>query len=245
MRFTGYLDYAMDCATSAFSHAWMLSHVCDFLDHDPAFPRGGVFHPDRAYTFLGPAAGFVPGPLQPVEFGALTFEALRRTDVPPVGAVGPVNCVYEELVVTGSIDPLQQFCLCSPAGATPQWAQANLLAGGGCGTKVQTIPGTESFLSMGIGSWTSPTQYPGPEALRWNYGLYDTLDICVGFPNREVFFGVTTFKGFPAFQIIAGGVGAALPPTFVDQGNSKRFPGGGLIKNVPFRSDRVLNLNLP
>lgn len=245
VRFTGYLDYALDCSTNVFSFAWMLSHVCDFLDHDPAFPRGGVFHPDRAYTFVGPAGGFVPGPLQPVEFGPITQEAMRRFDVPPAGALGPVNCVFEERIANGSIDPLQQFCLCSPAGSQAQWVQSFLFATGVCGSSVRTIPGTEQFLSMGIGSWTNPAVYPGQELLRWNFGFYDTFDACTGVSGPEAFFGVSTFKGFPAFEITAAGVGAPLLPTFVDQVNSKRFPGGGLIKNVQFRSDHVLNLNLP
>jgi hypothetical protein len=245
VRFTGYIDYALDCTTGAFSFAWMLTHVCDFIDHDPAFPRGGAFHPDRAYTFVGPGVGFVPGPVQPIETGPMTFEALRKFDVPPPGTVGPVNCAFEEKLANGSINPLQQLCLCSPNGTTAQWSQAFLQANGGCGSFAQTIPGTVSFLSMGIGAWTNPNVYPGPQPLRWNFGFYDTFDACTGVTDQEIFFGVTTFKGFQAFEITSAGIGAPLPATFVDQVNSMQFPGGVVIENLPFRSDKVLNLNVP
>src|SRR5262245_42677783 len=59
VRYTGYIDYALGCAAgSVMQVAWMLTHTCDPIDHAPGFPRAGVFHPGRDYTFVGPAAGF-------------------------------------------------------------------------------------------------------------------------------------------------------------------------------------------
>jgi len=69
-HFTGYVDFAQDCSITpagTFEHAWMLTHACDALDHHAGFPRNGVFHPDRSYSFVAPAAGFVPGAIQPTE----------------------------------------------------------------------------------------------------------------------------------------------------------------------------------
>ena len=69
VRFTGFVDYARSCADNLYEHAWMLTHQCDQIDHAPGFPRAGVFHPDRPYTFVGPAAGFIVDPIQPIEAG--------------------------------------------------------------------------------------------------------------------------------------------------------------------------------
>ena len=35
-----------------------------------------------------------------------------------------------------------------------------------------------------------------------------------------------------------------LPSTFIDQSNSVKLPANVAIRNVPYRSDHVLNLNL-
>ena len=35
VRFTGYVDYALNCSTNSFEHAWMLTHSCDSIDHSP------------------------------------------------------------------------------------------------------------------------------------------------------------------------------------------------------------------
>jgi hypothetical protein len=140
VRFTGYVDYARDCASGQFQFAWMLSHVCDKIDHAPGFPRAGVFHPDRSYTFVGPAAGFVPGPVQPLEGGATAFEDVRRLIYPMPGTTGPIMCDFEERI-QHSLMPQQQFCSCATGGnPAPQWLLGNLFIGGSCGTTV-TTPG--------------------------------------------------------------------------------------------------------
>jgi hypothetical protein len=244
VRFTGYVDYARNCSANAFQFAWMLSHVCDSIDHDPSYARGGAFHPDRSYTFVGPATGFVPGPLQPIEAGATPFESLRRWRVPPVGATGPVQCEFEERLATASLNPLSNFCLCA-GGPTQQWVLSDLQVLGACGTNVQGGGAGLPYLSMGIGAWTIPGTFPGQESLRWNTGLYLYSDPCNGAVLDEFFFGVTTMGGYSAFQYLASGPGPALPPKFVDQANSKLFPTGNLTRNVPFGSDHVLNLNFP
>ena len=60
------------------------------------------------------------------------------------------------------------------------------------------------------------------------------------------FFGVSTFRGFPANRIdCAGLIGPPLPLTFVDQGNSLGFPGFVPILNFKYVTDITLNFNLP
>jgi hypothetical protein len=125
----------------------------------------------------------------------------------------------------------------------------NLTVMGVCGSSVTTpgAPFLPGYLSMAIGTWTIPGTYPGVERVRWNAGGYDYIDPCPpGVVRREVFFGVTTFDGYPANQILAGGVGGPLPLTFIDQSNSLMPPNGagGTIMNVPYVSDHILNLNL-
>lgn len=244
-RFTGYVDYARDCGTGLWQFAWMLTHACDAVDHDIGYPRGGTFHPDRAYTFLGPAAGFVPGAVQPSEAGATPFEYLRRWKVPPPGATGPVSCESEERLINAMVNPVNQGCLCGSSG-TPQYVFADLMVNGACGSTIQGFgPGSLPFISMGIGTWTNPGVYPGIQTLRWNTNFCLYTDPCSGTIRDEYFFGVSTLGGFPANQYLASGIGPPLPRTFVDQCNSMLFPGGVLTRNVPFQSDHIFGLNLP
>ena len=245
VRFTGYLDYAKNCATGIFHNAWMISHVCDPIDHNPGFPRGGMFHPDRSYTFVGPSAGFVPGPIQPIEgTPGSALEAVRRVNLPPPGATG-TTCEYEENI-SYSLMPIQQLCLCAAMfPATPQWLIANLMLAGACGTTITTPGGPflPGFISMGIGSWTIPGTYPGVERLRWNAGGYDYGDPCIGTARREVFFGATTIDGWFALQLPSFGPGVPLPLTFIDQSNSLRLNPAVTVMNLPYFSDHFLNLN--
>ena len=252
VRFTGYVDYAQNCTTGSavYEHAWMLTHACDFIDHQAFFPRAGVFHPDRSYSFVGPAAGFVPGPVQPFEGipgfpVASASEALRRRNLMAV----PATCSYEENVNV-QLFAQQQFCQCGLPG-TQQFLLARLNVFGSCGPSGATVTGgpfLPGYLSMGIGSWTIPGVFPGVEALRWNAGGYDYFDAgCGGLPFRqEVFFGVTTINGYPATQLLSGGPAGPLSLTFIDQSNSLLPPAGagGTTMNIPYVSDHILNLNL-
>ena len=142
--------------------------------------------------------------------------------------------------------PVAQFCVCAGSpGSAPQWQESDLFIGGTCGTSI--ISGTPpailpGYLSMGLGRWGDPTTYPGVEALRWNIGDYQVVDGCTGITKQEVFTGVTTIGGFPAHTIDASGVGAPMPPLFIDQVNCLDRSGGVRL-NVPFWSSRVINLN--
>lgn len=243
VKHTGYVDWAYDCQTGTWSNAWMLTHACDLVDHDPGYPRGGSFHPDRSFTFVGPAAGFAIGPMFPGEGGGGASEAVRRIrSGTTTGAIGVPVCEYEEQVQF-SVTPIAKYCSCSPNGA-PQWQESDIFVGGACGTMISgTVGGTlPAFLSMGIGRWTDVNTYPGPEFLRYNVGDYVTVDGCTGVTHNEYAFGVTTMEGWGAFQLTANGIGAQLPQTFIDQATSMRRKGGPLL-NAPGMPTRVINLN--
>jgi len=245
VRFTGYIDYALDCATPGAvpRQAWMLSHVCDTVDHAPGFPRAGAFHPDRSYTFVGPSAGFVPAPVVAIEgTPGSPFSYVRRLRHPVPGTTGPIRCEYEERA--SHVLPNATFCLCTVGPAlSMQWNTGPLTMPGACGTSISPpgipVPG---FVSMGIGSWTLPGVYTGVEDLRWNVGAYADVDPCTGVTRNAIFYGVTTLGGYGAVDLMSGGLGAPLPLIFIDQADSISTPGTG-VANVPFRSEIVLNLN--
>jgi len=246
VRFTGYIDYCMDCSTpppNSFSYAWMLNHECDRLDHRAGYGRAGTFHKNRSYTFVGPSAGFVPNPSLPVEAGPILAEDVRVIDLPiPAPLIG--QCYFEEPLLGGTITPQTQICLCKPSSSIFQYSVASLALGGACGTVVNNggqFP--KRFVSKAIGSWTNPLVFPGTEDLRWNMGGYVYTD-CRPLTRNDACYGVTTMGGWPALAIDFNGLGAPLPPTFIDQGNSLAMSLNTTM-NVPYFSDHILNLNLP
>lgn len=258
-RFTGYLDYARECAAGTYQFAWMLSHLCDQIDHAAGFERSGTYHPDRSYTLVGPALGFVPGAPVPFEATAGSpFDALRQRPIYPVPGGEPCGpwratastCASEE-PSSHALLPVQQSCFCTPGGQ-PMFSEGSLSVMGSCGTSI-TSPGgpfLSGFLSMTIGAWTDPTRFPGAEALRWNAGNYGRVVPPQIPPENEVYFGVTTLGGWAGTQILGGGSGSPLPSTYIDQGSSKRFvcgARGGLVPatalNLPYVSDSFINLN--
>ena len=243
IKHTGYVDWALDCANNTWSNAWMLTHACDKIDHDPGYPRGGSFHPGRSFTFVGPAAGFALGPVFPGEGGGGAAEGVRRIrSSTAAGAIGVPVCEYEEQIQF-SVMPLAQYCACSANGLN-QWQESDVFISGACGTTITGSGGVTlpALLSMGIGRWTNPNAYPGTELLRYNVSDYTVLDGCSGVTQHEYAFGVTTMDGFAAFQLTANGIGGQLPPVFIDQVNSMRKIGGPLL-NVPSHASRVINLN--
>ncbi len=239
VRFTGYIDYAQPCggSTAPVTQAWMVTHGCDSIDHQIGYPRGGVFHPDRLYTFVGPSAGFAVGAGGAVEVGGTPFEAIRRWDAITM----PARCNFEERLLNANFNPLTFLCMCGVGPAL--WWEANLTALGSLGTTITPYPGSHPFRSFPIGTWTNPAVFPGVEQLR-----YTTNDLqyqeCTGNPPRqEYYFGVTTAGGFQAFQV--GPVPPnPLPLMFIDQGNSVLLPGGFPTRNRTYRTDHILNLNL-
>jgi len=238
MRVSGYIDYAQDCISGQIYEAWMLTHACDAIDHDPAFPRGGVFHPNEYYTFVGPSAGFAVGVAPQVEAGVSTLESVRRWDT----AFGNADCQPEEPLNVANFIPFTTSCLCSAGGG--QWYEAQLAGNGVFGTAFSTLPGMNDYKSVAIGTWTNPNVYPGVEELRWSTSTLRWFETCTGAQQIEYFFGATTTGGYPAFVPGTSGLIVPLPPMFVDQSNSKFSTANVSTRNIPFRSDHILNLNL-
>jgi hypothetical protein len=237
VHFSGYIDYAFNCANNTWEHAWMLAHTCDRIEHAPGFPRAGFFHPDWEYTFVGPGAGFNVGVAPTLENGGSSFEALRSWDL----TVMPPRCRFEEPMQQFSINTQQTSCLC---GTGPgQWHEALMFGAGQWGSSFAPIPGSQTFLSMAVGSWTNPLVYPGQTEVRWNTSYVSYIDGCVGPPKAEYFYGATTTTSNFPFQVQGGGF-TPLPQQFVDMANQKRIPPNVNMRNTPVWSDHVLNLNL-
>lgn len=243
-RFTGYLDYTEDCSTpgGASQFAWMLTHACDAFDHHAGFPRAGAFHADRSFSFVGPAAGFVPGPLQPTE-GTLasSYDSVRQR-IKTTAAPTTVVCTFEEPVIH-TLTPQQQLCVCGAPGSN-QFLIGDLNVQGACGTAIRNPPVgplLPGYVSMGIGSWTNANLYPGVQALRWSIGGYDVVD-CTGVTVHQVYHGVTTIGGYQAFELVGGNPGNPLPPLFLDQASSQR-PNGTPTMNTPYTSYHLMTLN--
>ncbi|MFN0244118.1 MAG: hypothetical protein ACKVWV_14600 [Planctomycetota bacterium] len=241
MRVTGYIDYAQSCVAGAIQleSAWMLTHGCDSIDHVAGFPRAGAFHPGRFYSFVGPSAGFSVGAGSVVESGTTATECVRRWDATAL----PARCDHEEPLLFATFNPSGTTCMC---GVGPGlWYEAFFNAAGNTGTTITPYPGSDPFRSYPIGTWTNPAAYPGVEQLRWNTNDLQYVE-CTGVGRQEYYFGVTTSGGFPALTIpsIAPGLPVPLPLTFIDQANSVLLPANVVTRNVPYRSDHILNLNL-
>jgi len=246
VKVSGYIDFAQACVATGppVQIAWMLAHACDTIDHAPGFPRAGVFHPERSYAFVGPAAGFVPTPLTVLEGtpGSM-LEAMRRLRHPAPGTTGPITCEFEERL-NHFLGPVATFCLCATSPPlSAQWLNAPLNLASACGsTLVSPGPFLPGYLSMGIGRWTAPGTFPGVEDVRWNAGSYIDSDPCTGIARNVVAYGATTLGGFPATQVLSSGIGGPLPLIFLDQADAIRT-GGGPVMNVPYLSELILNLN--
>ena len=244
VRFTGYADWAYDCSTGKWSNAWMLTHACDGFDHVKGWPRGGGFHPDSSYTFVGPAASFTPDPNVPAPNGLGKTEAVRRA-VPASIFTLPTKVVvpqYEE-TVQFQVNNISEACACDPSGKTPQFTVSDMAISGTCGTSaVSSTKFFNGYVSMGIGAFNDPATYPGLETLSWSVAELIYQDPCVSTNKREAFFGVSTQGGYKAQSIQTAGPPIGLPSTFIDMANSTRK--GNLVLNEPFRSGHILNFNL-
>ena len=112
-----------------------------------------------------------------------------------------------------------------------------------CGTTVSSFAGADPFHSIPVGMWTNPALFPGVEELGWNCNEAQYAD-CVGTVGLEYSYGVTTAGGYPAFSLNSATPSVPLSLTFLDQSNSAILPGAVPARNVRYRSDHILNLNL-
>ncbi|MBI3847133.1 MAG: hypothetical protein HY292_21100 [Planctomycetes bacterium] len=214
----GYIDYARDCQTNQWTAAGSLYHGCDAEIHGPTSARPAPpagFH-TRSYSWVWPAAGFVP---------FSSTEAGRRSEgTVEAGAVRlnqwttrPGITRYEEPVTAGQVQATGERCNCTGAGSlVPQYVVTQISGGAAsCGSIFQTSGA--GLLQKRIGRWTAPA-FPGAEYLLLDFGNIDHANGCNGLATTEYFEGVETIGGFPA----ASHGGAPLAPQFEDLASSNR-----------------------
>jgi len=210
----GYVDYA-SCSTApgSWQNTLVLYHACDRFIHTPGLSsRPGSFHPDGSYAIVAPhttTQPFVPSDVM-ASSGPLIAEGTRN--------VTPTSfCIVEDRVTGGSITKLAAGCICS-LSLTPKHQTFRDFKGATlCSTG---LPGSWSTLFVlfptlpwihlvgtSIGTWTGPVDYPGPERVWAEEGLFVISDACSG-DFVEIKYGASTRGGFPIIPI-----GGALTTT--------------------------------
>ena len=236
----GYVDYAKVCQTGQFEHALMLFHGCDWLINNQLLSsnQGGA-NPIRSHAIVAPDTQLIP--FQPLDF----FVAAAPTDFDAVRTIGdlanpggPAGCNAEEdLLPNGTYNPLAYGCLCPPSAGPTQVAVIDMVGQSDCGSAFQSLnlfgvtPWFET-VSMSIGEWTTGNDYPGPERVRADEGLFlyrDGCEAAAGAANGgqafEIFYGAETVGGFAAYLREPFGV-QVFAQHFVDLVSNWRRPAG-------------------
>jgi hypothetical protein len=234
--FTGYIDYALDCASGTWQVAWSLDHGCDGIHHAPGTARPGAFHPTRSFDFVGPGAGFLPVPGGPAtSMGTIFQQAVRWNN----WTASPSICTFEE-PAQGTFQAVQPgFCKCG-SGPTGQYVMTFVNANGACGTTVN--PGANGpFLQKKIGRWSNLNVFPGDEALRFDFGWLQYRNACTGALTQEWFEGVESLRGYAKFDF----QGLSLGNQFEDLGSANLSNSSQAVRiGAPHVSYYMLNFNL-
>jgi hypothetical protein len=236
--FSGYIDYALNCATNTWQVAFAISHECDSIHHQPGSARPAPatgLHPTRSFSVVAPSSTFAATTSGPMSDGAVISEAIRWNDwIPPQ----PL-CTFEE-PVTGAFIAQNQFCFCVP-GAPPQYISTQVNVNSVCGSSAMPSP-AGPFMQKRIGGWTSATTFPGIEFALFDFGWLEYVNGCSMTPSREWFEGGETIGGYPAHSHS----GVTLAPEFEDLGSCNRsVPDPTVRIGAPHISDYLMYLNLP
>jgi hypothetical protein len=238
--FSGYIDYALDCATGAWQVAMMLSHECDSIHHAAGTARpapAGGFHPTRSFTIVAPGATFVPSVTGPMSDGSVTAEAIRWNNWAPAPA--PL-CTFEE-PVNGGFFAQNQFCFCTTASASPQYISTLVDVVSTCGSQATPSP-IGPFMQKRIGGWTAAASFPGLEFVLFDFGFLNYRNGCTALGTQEWFEGGETIGGYPAH----GFTGLTLAPEFEDLGSCNNSTINPAVKiGAPHVSNFMMYLNLP
>ena len=240
--FSGYIDYALDCATNTWQVAFTLNHECDAVHHQTGFsrpaPPGGL-HPTRSFSIVCPGAGFVPytGVAGlPRSDGTITAEAIRWNNwaSPP-----PQACSFEE-PVNGGMLAQNEFCFCVTSGPA-QYIATVVDAVSVCASQAVPSP-LGMFMQKRVGNWTAPGAFPGVEYTLFDFGWLAYRNGCSGTNTQEWFEGGETVGGYPA----TGFGGALLDREFEDWG-SCNVDTVNLAPRIgaPHFSSYLIYLNLP
>jgi hypothetical protein len=242
LYFSGYIDYALDCATNTWQVAFVLSHECDSIHHQPGFSRpapAGGLHPTRSFSIVCPGvtfAPFVPAAGNPRSDGAITAEALRWNNW---AAPAPQACSFEE-PANGGFFAQNEFCSCVPTGPA-QYISTNVDAVSVCGSQAVPSP-VGPFMQKRIGGWTAAASYPGIEYALFDFGWLAYRNGCSATNTQEWFEGGETVGGYPAVSF----AGTPLDPEFEDLGSSNASTTVPAVRiGAPHVSNYLLYLNLP
>jgi hypothetical protein len=233
----GHVDYALDCNTGQFKTSVVLFHGADWLINFPGISSNNAgANPTRSYALVAPNTPinpFVPA-LSLITPAPVAFESVR--------AIGNINqpgtpalCNSEENLAQGFYNPLAFGCLNPPALGPVNSAAVQLQGASQCGSNFQsinlfgTVPWLE-LISTSLGSWTTGNDYPGPEAVRADEGLFAYRDACqagtVGNGQAlEIFYGTESQGGFGAFLVDPTGV-LVGHKNFIDLVSNWRRPVG-------------------
>jgi hypothetical protein len=233
----GYVDYALDCTFLQMKNSVVLYHGSDWLINFPGISSNlSGANPLNSYALVAPVTGATP--FFPTDFlippGNLQFDSLRAVgDVNLPGT--PAACNHEERTSQGVYQPLGFGCLNPPSLGPIQAAAVFVNGASFCGSNYQslnlfpTLPWLE-MITNSIGAWTGSNDYPGPERVRANEGLFLYRDSCQsgtvgGGQAFEVFYGAETRGGFTAS--IAGTSGTVVTVfNFLDMCSNWRRPVG-------------------
>lgn len=242
-HFTGYVDYAQDCFTGTFTCAGAITHELDQVDHASGFSRAGVFHPDRNYDFVWPAAGFVPETNETFTDGSFATGSLRPLDWSVLPASSQIE-TYEDKFSIGALTHFADTtCAGDPSGPASTYRMYFSGRTDLCGIRASGNPADERTLECrAIGGWTDPSRFPGQESVLLMNGVLRMSDPCRPRTRDEFFRGVMTRGGFPAQDITRDGLGGAFWPNMFDLGNELGLPPAmANSRNVKFISDLIIN----
>lgn len=232
----GYVDYVLDCTFGSFKNVVVLYHASDWLINFPGISGNlGGANPIGSHALVGPDNPI--NPFLPVDFlippGALPFDSLRAVgDINLPGT--PAACNAEQSTTQGTYVPLAFGCLNPPSLGPIQSAAVQINGASSCGSSYLSVNlfGTVPWLDMitsSIGAWTTNNEYPGPERVRANEGLFVYRDSCQlgtpGFQAFEIFYGAETRGGFTA-TIQSGTTPPVSVANFLDLVSNWRRPAG-------------------
>lgn len=230
----GYVDYARVCQTGQFKQALMLFHGSDFLIHYPGISSGvGGANPLRSHALVAPDTAlqpFIPAP-SVVAAGVFAEDSVRSVGNP----AAPACRTEEDLFAGGTYQPLAFGCINPPALGPIQTAAIAMQGQSNCGSGFQSLnlfgltPWFET-ISNSIGQWVGLGEYPGPERVRADEGLFQYRDGCQAAGpgagiSLEIFYGAETLGGFPS-QLVEPGAVVVPVGHFVDLVSNWRRPAG-------------------
>ena len=247
VHFTGYVDYARDCATGTFYCSGAVTHELDKFDHTSftGSPRSGSFHSERNYDFVWPAAGFVPETAENFSSSGFATGNLRPLDWSVLPGSSQIE-VFEDRFTGGStLHFADRICASDPSKPPSTYRIALSATTDACGIQAYSVGGVTSLWCRALGGWTDPARFPGQESVLMVHGFLRMNDPWRPRTRDEHFRGGFTRWGFVPRSISRTGIGDGIWSDMLDLGNELRLPPNmDNSRNVKFISDLVINANI-